>query len=644
MSTPHNVHTRADPAAPGVAFSAAAAAAIAIALAAATLPSLLAWNIPPSPTFWNQALAIVLWAAFVAATTPTAARSAALLHGALAILVAATLWSWLLGGLPAGLALSALGSLAAASLMVAGGAGGVASGGASAKAGLGAVNLLAALCWGWVGAGALNVVVALLQVFAAELPDGNWVASSGIPGRAVGNLRQPNHLSSLLLWSCIAVIALLDLRRLSRRVAVVAMAAFVVAVVLTASRTGLVSVLLLALWGLLDRRLSRTARGLLLAAPLVYALAWWGMAQWAALSAHEFGGTARLAESDISGSRFAIWSNTLALIRMHPWAGVGLGEFNFAWTLTPFPGRPTAFFDHTHNLPLQLAVELGLPLAALVMGLLSWALARAARLAWRAQGDDSTARRCALMMVLMIGLHSLLEYPLWYAYFLLPTAWVFGYALRVLDTPPPAAEEPGPPRNRALIPLTPLTPPTPPTPPTPLVPLVPLMPLMPLMPPLPFIPPTPLLRIASIAMVAGSLFSVWDYSRVAAIFSADPGAPPLEERITRGQHSLFFAHHADYAAVTSKLPPADPARAFDRTAHYLLDTRLMMAWAQALAEQGQRDKARYIAARLREFGKADAEDFFGACPKAASTPAPGLPFQCEMPIGPLNWQDFVPQR
>jgi hypothetical protein len=33
------------------------------------------------------------------------------------------------------------------------------------------------------------------------------------------------------------------------------------------------------------------------------------------------------------------------------------------------------------------------------------------------------------MFVLMISLHSLLEYPLWYAYFLLPAAWAFGFGL-----------------------------------------------------------------------------------------------------------------------------------------------------------------------------------------------------------------------
>ena len=66
--------------------------------------------------------------------------------------------------------------------------------------------------------------------------------------------------------------------------------------------------------------------------------------------------------------RFDIWSNALALIASHPWLGVGFGDFNFAWTLTPFPGRPTEFFDHTHNLILNFAVEMGVPLATLVLG------------------------------------------------------------------------------------------------------------------------------------------------------------------------------------------------------------------------------------------------------------------------------------
>ena len=112
---------------------------------------------------------------------------------------------------------------------------------------------------------------------------------------------------------------------------------------------------------------SRQARWLLCLAPLTYALFWLGMSAWADLSHHVFGAETRFSTNgDVSSSRFAIWSNTLALIRAHPWSGVGFGEFNFAWTLTPFPDRPVAFFDHTHNLALHLAVELGIPLTLVV--------------------------------------------------------------------------------------------------------------------------------------------------------------------------------------------------------------------------------------------------------------------------------------
>ncbi|MBL8316201.1 MAG: polymerase, partial [Rubrivivax sp.] len=101
-------------------------------------------------------------------------------------------------------------------------------------------------------------------------------------------------------------------------------------------------------------------------------------------------------------------------------------------------------------------------------------------------------------------------------------------------------------------------------------------------------------------------------------------------------------HHADYAALTSGLAGAGAQQALAGATHYLLDTRLMMAWARTLAAQGDVDRARTIAARLREFGKTDAEDFFSACPVAASAPGLGLPFQCELPQATPGWQALLP--
>ncbi len=604
------------------------------AVCAAAAPSLLAYNVSPSPTFLNQALALATWGGFVlllAAGQPSpprwrASRDAWPVQAALALLALAALLSVTLGSLPSALGLSALGTLAAAALLV--------HSGATARADDEGDTLFALFAWGWLVAGLLNLAVGLVQVFAPRWPDGEWIAVSNIAGRAVGNLRQPNHLSSVLLWAAIAAIALLELRRLGRMAGALAFVAMIFGVVLTASRTGLVSVGVLALWGLIDGRLSRATRGLLLASPLIYAAAWFGMDLWALWGHHTFGGAARLAETDVSGSRFGIWANTLALIRAQPWTGVGFGEFNLAWSLTPFPGRPTAFFDHTHNLPLQLAVELGLPLATLVLALLLGGLARMGWLAWLAGraaggmessgrdegggGDAAITRRAAFMFVLMIGLHSLLEYPLWYAYFLLPTAWAFGFGLgRPARTAAVQAARAG----------------------------------------------LPLLAPAAVLLVAGAAYAVWDYGRVSVIFSAAEGAPPLEQRIERGQRSTFFAHHADYAAATTEIDPRLREHAFDSATHYLLDTRLMMAWAEDRARRGDVERARYLAARLREFHNPLSKDWLEGCDAseatdgsagssasaasassatpAASEPEPA-PFQCTLPALKHDWRDFAP--
>ncbi|MBP6339000.1 MAG: pilin glycosylation ligase domain-containing protein, partial [Vitreoscilla sp.] len=411
--------------------------ALAFALAA---PSLLAFNVPPSATLLNQLLAVAGWGGVLwVAAEAHQVRWAGLLQqlslpGAVGLLLLALVYAFA-QGLPSSLAWQWALLLGLALLLF------CVSWTSRLPDGQGGDGSAAAFASAMLLAGLLSAAVAMVQVFApswTSWADGHVIARSGLPGRAVGNLRQPNHLSSLLLWALIAWVPLANGRRwFAQRMPDAAWAALgmvlVLAVVLTASRTGTVGILLIAAWGVVDKRLSRRVRLAMLAAPLMYLLCWTLMASWAHSTANTFGGEVRLSEGDLSASRFGIWANTLALIRANPWTGVGLGEFNLAWTLTPFPGRPVAFFDHTHNLPLHLAVELGLPLAAITMALLLWALWQAATRAWQVQGEAGAASRAAFMMVLMIGLHSLLEYPLWYAYFLLPTAWAWGLALREPD-------------------------------------------------------------------------------------------------------------------------------------------------------------------------------------------------------------------
>jgi O-antigen ligase len=648
-------------------------------LLAVVIPPLWVISWTPSPTLLNQLWALGGWGLVLVihrCVPPMGARRYPVfaLNLSLSIVCFAILGSWILGSLPPSLAMPPLGCVIVATACASLGA----RAAACASPDPDGLQAFEPFAWGLVMAGVLSAVVSVIQYFAPDLSDGTWIAVSGLPGRAVGNLRQPNHLASLLIWGVIALVPLAEWKRLPVWLAGVLGALLIFGVILSGSRTGLYAgVALLLAWGAAeqvmemqgrtDGRLSRPVRWMLMLTPLVAALLWWGLDLQAEHAHHVFGAKERLAERDLTSSHAGIWKNTLAMIAQQPWRGVGWGQFNFAWTLTPFPDRPTAFFDHTHDLPLQLAVELGVPLAAVVFGLMMLALWFGMRRAWATRGPAGHGARAAWMMVVMIGIHSLDEYPLWYTYFLLPAAWAWGFALG--SGPAPRSSRPvlhgteGSVRPREIDETNVIR----------------------------LSGDGIVLRCIGAVMIAVALAATWDYYRVSTIFM-DLETPPLIDRITTGERSVLFAHHADYAEATTSEPPSRALGALERATHSLLDARLMIAWANALAESGQFDRARYVAARLREFHKAEADEFFAPCNAiggaaavgkapasapmagasgasdaasaaraAASKPstasgagaldanadvkqsvaqATALPFQCEAPSVPLTWRDF----
>lgn len=568
-------------------------------------PALLAANLSPSATFFNQAVALVGWAGLLGwaswfAGTPSARvrRTVAFGLAVPALVVLGIGWSHLAQGLPLSLALSAFGLVGAAALAVTTGA--LTSHDESGRVAYHSV------CEALVLAGAISALIACVQIFAPYWADGTLIASASTQNRAGGNLRQPNHLSSLLLLATVALLWLHETdaerrpakSRLPARLLTLALVGLLMfGDVLTVSRTGAVCVLILAVWGFLDGRLSRFTRLVLWVAPLLYALFWFGLSEGTRSS--DFAGAVQLHKSDPSSSRFGIWANTFELIRQNPWAGVGWGEFNFAWSLTTFPQRPVAFFDHTHNLPLNLLVELGVPFGTLVLLILIWLMWKAFVACRVTTQAHATTARAAFVMVLMMVTHSMLEYPLWYAYFLLPTAFVFGVGLghSVRVEAAGAGEFDSPWSRRVFF-------------------------------------------VASLALGLGTVAAVLDYLRVTQIFNADQEeSTSLSHRVAEGQKSIFFAHHADYAAATVATHPSTAWKAFRRAPHLLLDTRLMMAWATAYAEKGDVERARYIADRLREFRNPDSAEFFAQCdkPRPPGTPEP---FQCKPATRQFTYEDF----
>lgn len=549
--------------------------------AACLVPTLLAYNQTPAATLYNQLLSLSGWGLVLVATASASRlpRRAWPMLAALGLLAAAVLASaWQLRSLQEASTLAFLAAAAAVFLL------GVRADASQARA------LGEGLAWGCLLAGVAGVAIGAVQVFAPGLADGQWIARSGFVGRAVGNVRQPNHLATLLLMAAVGLIWLAQSRRWPLVAAATLMSLLVAGILLSASRTGLwLGVPLLAIWGLLDRRLESRWRALLLVTPLLALLAWWGLHLWAASGLGVFGAEVRLDQEGAgSDSRIRILVNAWSLLQQQPWSGVGWGAFNRAWTLTPFPDRPIAFFDHTHNLPLQLLVELGWPLGLAVLALLLLALGQSLRAAWRAQGEAALALRAPLLIVLAVGLHSLLEYPLWYAYFLLPCALAWGLALGASR---------GQWRGEARSPL-------------------------------------PLGRLLGLLLIGGSLFALAEYRKVVAIYAPAAEAPPLARRIADGQATLLFGRHADYAGATALgVGPAALAAA-QRTGWQLIDARLLIAWAKNLHAAGRTDEARHLVARLREFRSRDGDAWLSACGDD-----PGLWF-CAPPEQAHHWREF----
>ncbi len=546
---------------------------------AVAIPFLIAFSVSPSSTYFNQAWAMAAAGVWLLAWLGRASvRTAGALPPGTRWMLAALgvlALAMLVPGAPIGQRLVPLACVLLAAALVYAAARAAQAGDLAAFA--------QPLAWGLVGAGLASVGVGLVQVFVPDWADGTWVALPTIAGRAIGNMRQPNQLSTLLMWAIAAAVWLGVSSGWPRRGLLAVVALLVFGVAMTASRTGTVGIGLLLLWGLLDRRLPGWVRLLLVASLPLYVLSWWGLEQW--LSAH---GVAYYGEDqikktlhgDASSSRGRIWSNAWAMIQAHPWFGTGVGAFNFVWSMTPFPGRPVAFFDHTHNIALQWAAEFGLPIAVAVCAALLWGL-WSARGALRAADDEAAVgARTALFMLVLVGVHSLLEYPLWYTYFLLPTAVMAGW----LTGSAPTGGGLAPAQSTGRVGVA-------------------------------------AVALAGALAVLGTGWATLQYWQVAVIFEPELSLGedlPLEARIERGQRSLFWGHHADYAKVTMAERPEAVFAQFERPLYHLMDTRLMTAYARALAGRGELERARHVAARLQEFHNPAAEAFFAPCDPASA--------------------------
>lgn len=296
------------------------------------------------------------------------------------------------------------------------------------------VRMVRALALAWASAAVVSAAIGLLQYFEATARFGVWLNHTEL-GQAFGNLRQRNQFATLLNMGLVALVWLAipsdgasapapTSRWRRRELLLLLLAATLISAanVASSSRTGLLQLALvtaLTLWwwrGSVQAppQLTHRVQLVVLFALVAYAIATVALPVLAGLDPFASGAWARLRAGDEACfSRLTLWRNVLHLIAQKPWLGWGWGELDYAHFITLYPDtRFCDILDNAHNLPLHLAVELGVPLALLVVGTGLWLIWRARP--WR---ERHPTRQLAWGLLAVILLHSLLEYPLWYGPF-----------------------------------------------------------------------------------------------------------------------------------------------------------------------------------------------------------------------------------
>ena len=417
-------------------------------------------------------------------------------------------------------------------------------------------GVMHALMFGLLAAAVISAVLGGLQYLGWARDLSPWV-NQPLKGDAFANLRQRNQFASLTSLGLVVLLGWMAVRvkaqSLSRgdwALAWVWLNVLAAGVACSLSRTGAMQWVLvgvwMAVWGWRQasqgKGLGAGWMGLALAAPVLVAL-WSVVMPWLALqTTGEWGAsmilrvTGQAQDYAMCGGRRVLWANVLTLIAQQPWLGWGWGETDYAHFITAYSGqRFCDLLDNAHDLPLHLALEFGVPFALAVMAVAgAWVLRRNP---WREQHPWRVMAWCLLWV---LGLHSLLEYPLWYG----PFQMTLGLAVGLLWAAPEA-----PVAHEAQA--------------------------------------TPMWLAAMLFI--GCLYAAWDFNRVAQIYrqAESRDAVYRDNPLHHAKQSWLFKNQADFAELTTQQINADNAAELYpqalRLMHYSPEARVV----QRVIDSGQ---------------------------------------------------------
>ena len=271
----------------------------------------------------------------------------------------------------------------------------------------------------------LNGLLGILQHYRWHtFLDGVVTAKSGIA--VYGNMAQPNHYANYITLGLISLGLLRQQLRLWQVVLLALPLLFVL--VLSGSRSSWLYLLGMTVMAFIWQSRDKSCKHLLnytLLLLLGFGLMHWLVqTPWLTGSSGSITTMQRMTAGDTQGSiRLYLWHESWIIFSQFPILGAGLGQF--AWQhfqLGPVlqATNISGLYNNAHNLFVQIAAEMGLAgvlILIATLGMWLWQIRRLQLTSYHWWGY-------AVLMVL--GIHSMLEYPLWYAYFIGITAVLLG--------------------------------------------------------------------------------------------------------------------------------------------------------------------------------------------------------------------------
>lgn len=273
----------------------------------------------------------------------------------------------------------------------------------------------------WIAA-MVSAAIGIAQWFYVQEPIGMYVVQGNIGDRAMGNLGQANQLATLLLIGMVAYSWAFDCKVIGRLSFAVGIAFMTLALVMTNSRAGLLSVFLISgflIWKMRTLNIRLKTPAILLWVALVTI----GFSVLPAISEILMLSEAKdFSRSEAISQRLTMWKQIGSAVWQSPWFGYGWNQTPTAHAVgaVAFPSSIT--FTNAHSFVADILAWNGIPLGLAFTAVVGWWFLT--RL-WTSANRDGAYAMAAL---LPFAMHSMVEYPFAYSYFLVAAGVLVGVA------------------------------------------------------------------------------------------------------------------------------------------------------------------------------------------------------------------------